>query len=123
MTRRSLRRHVRPEIKAFAIKLRNRMTPAEAALWQYLKGDALGCRFRAQVVLRGFIVDFYCAKHKLAIEIDGSVHDNRKEQDARRQKVIEDLGFKVLRFTNQQTLKSTENVLSAIRDSMGKMGS
>jgi very-short-patch-repair endonuclease len=55
------------------------MTPAERILWQELRGNKLGAHFRRQQIIAGFIVDFYCHKVALVIEVDGDVHDLQKE--------------------------------------------
>lgn len=63
------------EFKNVRKKLRNNLTPAEASLWNYLKeGQLLGRKFRRQSSIGKYIVDFYCPKEKLAIELDGEVH-------------------------------------------------
>jgi very-short-patch-repair endonuclease len=60
------------------------MTPAEKILWQELRVNKLGVHFRRQQVIAGFIVDFYCHKAALVIEVDGDIHDLQQEENARR---------------------------------------
>ena len=62
-----------------AKELRRDMTPAEKILWQELRGNKLGIHFRRQQIIAGFIVDFYCHKAALVVEVDGDVHDLQKE--------------------------------------------
>ena len=58
------------------------MTPAEKILWNELRANKLGVHFRRQQVIAGFIVDFYCHKAGLVVEVDGDIHDLQKEEDA-----------------------------------------
>lgn len=67
-----------------AKELRREMTPAEKILWEELRANKLGGHFRRQQVIQGFIVDFYCHKAALVIEVDGDIHDLQKEEDERR---------------------------------------
>ncbi len=68
-----------------AREFRRAMTPAEAALWQCLRGHRLaGSKFRRQQVVDGFFADFYCASAGLVVEVDGSAHDGREHHDAER---------------------------------------
>ena len=89
-----------------ARELRRDMTPAEKVLWQELRANKLGVHFRRQQVIAGFIVDFYCHKAALAIELDGVIHENQQEEDARRDKVLSKLGLRVVRFRNDAVLKT-----------------
>jgi len=75
-----------------------------------------GLKFRRQHSIGGFIVDFYCPEKRLAIELDGDVHEEKKQAtyDKARQKTIEALGIKVLRFTNEDVIQNVEDVLKAI---------
>lgn len=83
-----------------AKELRREMTPAEKILWEELRANKLGVHFRRQQVIAGFIVDFYCHKAALVVEADGNIHDLQKEEDERREKVLSELGLKVVRFGN-----------------------
>lgn len=96
------------------------MTPAESVLWGYLKGSQLGCKFRRQHPISVFIADFYCHQHKLILEIDGSIHLEPEvlQNDIERQALLESLGYKILRFTNDQIFKSLESVLSTIQTTL-----
>ncbi len=70
------------------------MTPAEKILWHELRENKFGGHFRRQQVIAGFIVDFYCHKAALVIEVDGDIHDLQQEEDARREKVLREMGLR-----------------------------
>lgn len=91
--------------------LRNNSTLSEVLLWKKIKGRALGVQFHRQVPMLHFIVDFYCYALQLAIEIDGSSHENKQEYDARRQAMLEEQGVRFIRFTDIEVKKDMANVL------------
>jgi len=92
------------------------MTLAEVLLWNQLKNkQILGYDFDRQRPLGQYIVDFLCKKLHLAIEIDGKSHDFRSKQDAERQKQIENMGIKVIRFWDHEVKHDIESVLERIR--------
>jgi very-short-patch-repair endonuclease len=99
-----------------AKELRRDMTPAEKILWQELRANKLGVHFRRQQVVAGFIVDFYCHKAGLVIEVDGDIHDLQQEEDARREKVLREMGLKVVRFRNEEVMKKLSAVVGKIRE-------
>ncbi len=101
-------------------ELRNNMTHAEVLLWMKLKSSALGFKFRRQTSIGSYVVDFYCPSAKLVIELDGSVHDSEEARiyDSLRQRIIEQVGLKVLRFTNDEILDSLDAVLDRIMKSL-----
>lgn len=74
--------------------------------WKAIKGDKLGYRFRRQHGIGDYIVDFYCSILKLVIEIDGITHDDIEiyKNDLKRQKYLESIGLKVVRYTSSQIL-------------------
>ena len=96
--------------------LRENMTHAELVLWEYLRQHPLGYKFRRQHPLGIYIVDFYCHKLKLVIEVDGSVHGEPevRDVDIERQRLLELDGLKVIRFTNEEVLKKKEVVIEKI---------
>jgi very-short-patch-repair endonuclease len=98
-----------------AKELRREMTPAEKLLWQELRANKLGVHFRRQQVIAGFIVDFYCHKTALVVEVDGDVHDLQQEEDARREKALSELGLKIVRFKNDDVLKDLSAVVGIIK--------
>lgn len=65
-------------------------------------------------MIERFIVDFYCAKSRLLVEVDGPIHDYTPEEDALRQEFLEALGFRMLRFTNDMVFQQMEAVLAVI---------
>jgi very-short-patch-repair endonuclease len=100
-----------------AKKLRNTMTPAEKKLWNILSNKKLmGFRFKNQHPVSKFIVDFYCHKAKLVIEIDGNIHDTpeQSDYDIGRTYEIESFGLQLIRFTNNQVETSLEEVINEI---------
>ena len=106
--------HVSPIIRARAQELRRHPTRAEAVLWQGLRAHRLGgLKFRRQHPIGRFVADFYCHSQRLIIEIDGDVHD--KERDAARSEYLEDRGYRIIRFRNEEVLDNMDRVLSAIR--------
>lgn len=105
----------RQELVKRAKKLRKNLTPAEARLWKYIsRKQILGFDFDRQKPIDAYIVDFYCKKTKLAIEIDGQSHDFTAEYDLKRQKRLESFGIKVIRFSEKEVLKNLDQVLSEI---------
>jgi very-short-patch-repair endonuclease len=90
------------------------MTPAENIPWRELRANKLGVHFRKQQVIQGFIVDFYCHKAGLVVEVDGDIHDLQKEEDARREKVLSELGLRVIRFRNDEVVKNLSAVVGKI---------
>jgi len=106
-----------PEILKRAEALRNQMTEAEKVLWDRLRKNKVnGYRFRTQHPISKFIVDFYCHKALLIIEIDGAIHKNEivAERDEGREEELKRLGLIVLRFTNDEVLKNTDAVCIGI---------
>ena len=99
-----------------ARELRRDMTPAEKILWQEIRGNKLGVHFRRQQVIAGFIVDFYGYKVSLVIELDGSVHDRQVEEDAQRDKVLKEMGLRIVRIKNEEILADLPAVLGRIRE-------
>jgi very-short-patch-repair endonuclease len=103
-----------------AKELRREMTPAEKILWQELQANKLGVHFRRQQVIQGFIVDFYCHKAALVIEVDGDIHDLQKDEDEQREKVLSELGLRIVRFRNDEVVRSLSAVVGKIRESVKK---
>ena len=103
-----------------AKKLRNNVTPTEMILWGRLKEHFPEIRFRRQHSVSLYIVDIYCHAAKLVIEIDGSIHDLKeiKIKDEMRQKDLERLGLKVIRFTTNEILNNLELVLGTIEKNL-----
>ena len=104
-------------LKANSRKLRVSMTDAEQLLWKHIRRKQIrGLTFNRQKPIRNFVVDFYCAKAKLVIEIDGGQHFEEKhlQKDIGRDNELSKLGLLVLRFDNRQVLLETGAVLFEI---------
>ena len=95
---------------------RDNPTEAEALLWEQLKSKKLEHKFRRQHLINDFIVDFVCLSKKLIIEVDGGYHLAAKQQisDEERTKVLENEGFEIIRFKNQEVIGDNENVIKTI---------
>ena len=98
-----------------AKELRREMTPAEKILWEELRANKLGVHFRRQQVIQGFIVDFYCHQAGLVVEVDGDVHDLQKEEDERREKVLSEMGLRIVRFQNDEVVRDLSVVVGKIK--------
>jgi very-short-patch-repair endonuclease len=107
-----------------AKELRREMTPAEKVLWQEVCAKKLGVRFRRHTcpggrcqgqIIAGFIVDFYCHKAALVVEVDGDIHDLQKEEDARRERVLREMGLRILRIRNDEVLRNLSMVVGKIK--------
>jgi len=105
-------------LKEYARTNRKSPTPAENHLWQELRGNKLHASFRRQHAITQFIVDFVCLAAWLIIEVDGSIHadPSQAEYDGGRTHELQECGFLVLRFTNEQVLCNTPNVLKIITE-------
>ena len=102
--------------RVVARQLRKRSTPEEKRLWGELRTNRLaGFHFRRQHVLAGFVVDFYCPKAHLVIELDGDHHRSQVAADRERQAVLEGLGNRVLRFPNAEIRENLTGVLARIQ--------
>jgi very-short-patch-repair endonuclease len=95
-------------------KLKDEMTDAEKFLWKHLKTKQLGAKFRRQHIVDRYIPDFICLRSKLIIEVDGGIHKFKKEYDEGRTAELNDLGYRVIRFTNEQVLNDIDSVLHSI---------
>lgn len=103
------------KVKPLAQEKRRQSTPAETILWDAVRGRSLaGLKFRRQVPVDRFIVDFVCPDAGLVVEVDGPYHERVAQEDALRQAHLEDLGYVVLRFANDDVLKTLPAVLQAI---------
>jgi len=96
-------------------QLRNGSTDAERALWRRLKGRQIeDCKFRRQHPFGDYILDFVCLERMVVIELDGSQHADAVGYDARRTRLLEDAGFVVLRFWNNDVFGNMDGVLEMI---------
>ena len=107
-------------LKNFRKELRKRLTPAEARLWAHIKNNQLNYKFRRQHSVGKYILDFYCAQKKLAVELDGSPHDTEQgfAKDKERTEYLQRLGIKVIRFENKDVIKNLEGVLIEIKKNL-----
>ena len=94
---------------------RSNPTEAEKIIWEHLRAKQINFKFRRQHLIDKYIVDFVCLEKMLVIEIDGKHHEQIKEQDAIRTAVLESLGYKVIRFTNEEVVAKPESVLKKIK--------
>ena len=99
-------------------ELRMNSTDAERHLWYYLRAHRLGYKFKRQVSIECFIVDFICYEKRLVIELDGGQHQDNQAYDTRRTAVLSTKGFRVLRFWNHEVLQHTEAVLEVIQQAL-----
>jgi very-short-patch-repair endonuclease len=104
-------------LKENAHNNRNNMTEAEQLFWSFVKGKALGERCLRQHVIGDYIVDFLFCQSKLVVEIDGGYHQTEKQQviDDIRNEWLESKGYQVIRFTNEQVLFETNEVIHRLK--------
>jgi very-short-patch-repair endonuclease len=106
---------IHPQVRQRARELRQPLTPAEERLWQTLRSRQIeGYKFRRQHPLGRFIVDFYCARVKLVIEVDGDIHKKQVEYDLERTKWLESNGYSVIRFENKAVFEDLATVIDKI---------
>lgn len=100
--------------------LRKNSTKYEDLLWQELRNNKLGYKFKRQYSIVNFVIDFYCAKVKLAIEIDGPIHKTKSsiDYDRHRTQYINSLGIKEIRFSNYQINMNMPFVINKIIESL-----
>ena len=112
--------HNLPEKKTLRQKLRHNATPAEKRLWSVLKNSATGAKFRRQHGVGSYVLDFYCPEHKLAVEIQGGIHNDviRSEYDAERHAWLESQGIRVLYFENRTILELLDFVIGVIQSAV-----
>jgi len=103
-----------------ARKLRENMTESEKLLWQHLRRRPLGFKFRRQHPIHVYILDFYCHKKRLPIEIDGGYHanENQREKDLVRTSYLKKIGINEIRFSNDQIFNQLKEVKLAIRSEL-----
>ncbi len=105
-----------PKIFAFAAKLRAEMTVPEKILWVYLKDKPMGFKFRRQHPIGRYVLDFYCHKKRLSIEIDGKNHDDLAQfvNDVERTGYLNRIGIKEIRFKNEDILHNIDKIKLSI---------
>ena len=108
-----------------ALRMRRAPAAAEEQLWQALRrGGSSGLQFRRQHPIGRFIVDSYCVRVGLVVEVDGAVHASLDAQmtDAERDAYLESMGLRVLRFTNDEVINELSLVIDRIKDEAAKGG-
>jgi len=106
---------IKPQTKQRSRKLREQMTDAERKLWKVLRKKQMnGYKFRRQYPVRKYILDFVCLDTRLVIEVDGGQHQESVANDQERTLWLEQQGFKVLRFWNNEVLDNLYAVLEVI---------
>ncbi len=107
-------------LKPFALENRKNATEAEAVLWEELRNKKTGYKFRRQHPIDKFIVDFLCLPAKFVIEVDGGIHDNpdQRKYDAKRTARLNELGYRELRFKNEQILDNIKIVITDIQSAL-----
>lgn len=105
------------QLKDWAKKMRSNPTEAESILRDYVRAKNLGHKFLFQYIIGPFIVDFFCPDCKLIIEVDGGYHSEPLQEydDELRTQMLEELGYKVIRFSNERVLYDIDNVVNEIR--------
>ena len=89
-------------------------TRSEEWLWRWLSGSKTGFAFRRQLVIGPHIADFACTRARLVVEVDGPSHELREGHDARRDRALGELGWRVLRFSEREVVEDTEGVVERI---------
>ena len=112
-------------LKKHADEHRDNPTEAESALWELLRGKSIGEKFRRQHIIGEYIVDFVCLKHQLVIEVDGGYHltPEQQKQDRLRTEELQKLGYREIRFTNEEVLFAPEAVVAKISSALAQQAS
>ena len=103
-------------LKGFVKENRHNPTDAESVLWEHLRGKNTSYKFRRQHAIGDFIADFVCLSEGVIIEVDGGYHNDPQqvEHDKMRSRILNAMGYDVLRFSNEEILNSPEDVIEAI---------
>jgi len=109
-----------PIIIDFRKNLKDHQTPAELIIWKFLRNHKTGYKIRRQHIIGDFIVDFVCLLEKKIIEIDGPIHQFKKQHDQIRTDHLWLLGYEIIRFNNQEVLDSPELVVDKIKNFLHK---
>ena len=107
-------------LKSYARQNRREMTESETVLWNALRNEFRGIKFRRQHPIGDYIADFLCLKAKLVIEVDGGYHDKPQQQleDQWRTEFLQSKGYRVIRFTNEEVLGNTNETLTVISNAL-----
>lgn len=106
------------ELKDRRRDLRRKSTTAERLLWEKLRNGRLGVKFRRQYSVRGYVIDFYCPKTRLGIELEGGVHKKKEVivYDVYRERYLESFNVRIVKLDNEEVLKQTEEVIEKIKN-------
>lgn len=107
-------------IKEMRVELKKNPTESEVILWEYLRNKKTGFKIRRQHVISDFIVDFVCLPANLVIEVDGKIHQFQKEYDELRSYRLNELGYRVIRFTNEEVTYNPQKVANSIKEELDK---
>jgi very-short-patch-repair endonuclease len=109
--------HTIKSLKLRRQDLRKASTPEEHIIWAHVRSKKMGCKFYRQHSIGPYVVDFYCPKAKLIVELDGNHHADPeiKKYDSERTVFLESLGFKVVRFWNNEVTNDMRSVIDSIR--------
>ena len=109
-------------LRKYQLENRNKPTDAERIMWEIVRNNNLGIHFRRQHAIDDFIVDFACLSLSIIIEVDGSIHEKEENKidDERRTRILNEKGFIVIRFTNEDIIYNTDAVIKKIQDTVYK---
>ena len=102
--------------KANRRHLRSTQTKAEEVFWYEIRNSRTGYKFRRQVSIDNFIVDFYCHELRLVIELDGPIHEEQKDYDLQRNGILKEKGYVIVRYKNDEILFERERVMKELRE-------
>jgi very-short-patch-repair endonuclease len=120
-SRQQLKRHTLLAERAH--EMRHQLTPSEAALWAAISRNQLGVTFRRQVLIGNrYIVDFLAPSIKFVLEVDGAYHARRAVADARRERVLRRLGYRVLRLDADLVIARLAEAVERVREALGQNG-
>ena len=110
--------YTKKEMQERRRQLRNNMTYSEKIVWMFLRKNQMKVRFLRQYSVDNYVIDFYCPQLKLAVEIDGDIHDlpEQKEYDIERQKHIEQFGIKFIRIKNEELFGNPNKAFDKIEN-------
>ena len=104
---------------AHARRLRRAQTDVERKLWRMLRARRFnGAKFRRQVPIGPYVVDFVCPAHRLIVEIDGGQHAKRTAYDGKRSRILTAQGYRIVRFWNNEVLENLNGVLATIEPAL-----
>jgi very-short-patch-repair endonuclease len=114
--------HLHHEMVLIARQFRKESTRSESILWQVIRGRKLdGVKFRREQPIGLFIVDFFAASERLIVEVDGPIHDFQVDADAKRQRLLESLGFRFVRIKSEIVEQDLPQALDMIRAAIVKV--